>query len=305
MANNFLQNGDNTPLLNDIIHKYQGLSTNDLTSIKKVNNTYYQRLINLNELINADDDKQKPIIIQILNRIQDNDYCQKIISLMNQTPIFSEFNNRIFDNKTTTLLFSFYFLTIFSTYIEITYQVLDTLDEPPKFKDNIKIFIIHLLIVYINMMDEDKKTLNILYKNVFDNEFKLKEIEKGVMIERLQQMTNEARKADNNLKAHRLGIWGKGLSDKVFKYSENIDIIDTAVLKKTKQLEEKIRQEELISDILINEQNEEQLYEEQPYEEPINEDIEHGDDDENDLDDGNEYDEYDEGEEYNDRDRDE
>jgi hypothetical protein len=144
---------------------------------------------------------------------------------MNQTPIFSEFNNRIFDNKTTTLLFSFYFLTIFSTYIEITYQVLDTIDEPPNVKDNVKIFIIHLLIVYMNMMDEDKKTLNFLYKNVFDNEFKLKEIEKSVMIERLQQMTNEARKADNSLKAHRLGIWGKGLSDKVFKYSENIDII--------------------------------------------------------------------------------
>ena len=302
MANNFLQNGDNTPLLNDIIHKYQGLSTNDLTSIKKVNNTYYQRLINLNQLINVDDDKQKPIIIQILNRIQEDDYCQRIINLMNQTPIFSQFNNRIFDNKTTTLLFSFYFLTIFSTYIEITYQVLDTLEEPPRVKDNIKIFIIHLLIVYMNMMDEDKKTLNFLYKNVFDNEFKLKEVEKSVMIDRLQQMTNEARKADNSLKAHRLGIWGKGLSDKVFKYSENIDIIDTAVLKKTKQLEEKIRQEELISDVLINEQNEEH---EPINEEPINEDIEHGDDDENDLDDGNEYDEYDEGEEYNDRDRDE
>ena len=170
MANHFLQNGDNTSLLNDIIHKYQGLSTNDLTSIKKVNNTYYQRFIKLNELINVDDDKKKPIIILILNKIQEDNYCNMIIDLMNQTPIFSE-TNRIFDNKTTTLLFSFYFLTIFSTYIEITYQVLETIEENPSFKDNIKIFIIHLLIVYMNMMDEDKKTLNFVYKNIFDNLF--------------------------------------------------------------------------------------------------------------------------------------
>ena len=300
MANHFLQNGDNTSLLNDIIHKYQGLSTNDLTSIKKVNNTYYQRFIKLNELINVDDDKKKPIIILILNKIQEDNYCNMIIDLMNQTPIFSE-TNRIFDNKTTTLLFSFYFLTIFSTYIEITYQVLETIEENPSFKDNIKIFIIHLLIVYMNMMDEDKKTLNFVYKNIFDNEFKFKEVEKGVMIERLQQMTNEARKADNSLKAHRLGIWGKGLSDKVFKYTEKMDVIDTAVLKKTKQVEERMRQEELIRDVLINEQNDEPDYEP----EKIDDDVEHGDDDEDNLDDGNEYDEYDEGEEYNDRDRDE
>ena len=121
------------------------------------------------------------------------------------------------------------------------------------------------------------------------------------MIERLQQMTNEARKADNSLKAHRLGIWGKGLSDKVFKYTEKMDVIDTAVLKKTKQVEERMRQEELIRDVLINEQNDEPDYEP----EKIDDDVEHGDDDEDNLDDGNEYDEYDEGEEYNDRDRDE
>jgi len=36
LATNFLQNGDDSPLLNDIVHKYQGLSLNDLTSIKKI-----------------------------------------------------------------------------------------------------------------------------------------------------------------------------------------------------------------------------------------------------------------------------
>jgi hypothetical protein len=304
LATQFLLNGENSSLLNDIVHKYQGLSTNDLTSIRKVNNDYYQRLIKLNELINLEDDKQKPMIILILNRIQDDDYCKRIIELMNQTPIFSEMNDRIFDNRTTKLLFSFYFLTIFSTYIEITYQILESLEESPSFKDNIKIFMIHLLINYMNMMNDDKKTNDFLYKNIFDNEFKFKEVEKGVMIERLQQMTNEARKADNNLKAHRLGIWGKGLSDKVFKYTAKVDIIDTAVLKKTKQVEEKIRQDDLIRDIILEQDQEEQ--EQEPYvQEGNDDDVEHGDEDEYDLDDGNEYDEYDEGEEFNDRDRDE
>jgi hypothetical protein len=305
MATDFLQNGENSPLLNDIVHKYQGLSSNDLSSIKKVNNAYYQRFIKLNELINGDNDKVKSIIVLIMNRMQEDEYCNKIIELMNQTPIFSESNSKdcIFDNKTTKLLFSFYFLTIFSTYIKITYEVLESVEENPSFKDNIKIFIIHLLINYMNMMDEDKKTNDFLYKNVFDKEFKFKEIEKGVMIERLQQMTNEARKADNNLKAHRLGIWGKGLSDKVFKYTAKVDIIDTAVLKKTKQVEEKIRHDELIRDVLMEQQNDDvEQYEDDSV---VEDEVEHGDDDESDLDDGNEYDEYDDGEEYNDRDRDE
>jgi hypothetical protein len=307
MATDFIQNGENSPLLNDIVHKYQGLSSNDLSSIKKVKNSYYQRFIKLNELINGDNDKLKSIIVLIMNRIQEDEYCNKIIELMNQTPIFSESRSKdcIFDNKTTKLLFSFYFLTIFSTYIEITYEVLEDVEENPSFKDNIKIFIIHLLINYMNMMDEDKKTNDFLYKNVFDKEFKFKEIEKGVMIERLQQMTNEARKADNNLKAHRLGIWGKGLSDKVFKYTAKVDIIDTAVLKKTKQVEEKMRQDELIRDVLMEQQNDDvEQYEDEHVVEDEDE-VEHGDDDEYDLDDGNEYDEYDDGEEYNDRDRDE
>jgi hypothetical protein len=299
LANNFLKNGIDSPLFNGIVHKYQGLSDKDLTSIKNETIQYYQRFISLNELIN---DENQGTIVLILNKIQENEFCNLIMDLMNQTPIFSESNKRMFDNETTLSLFTFYYLTIFSTYIEVTFDVLETVDANPSFKQNIIIFMIHLFIHYMNMMNEDKVTLDISYREVFDKEFKFKEIEKGEMITRLQQMTNEARKADNSMKAHRLGIWGKGLSDKVFKYTKDYDVIDTTVLKKTKQAEEEMIQVELIRDILIEQEKEGEIQDD------LNRDddeLEHGDDDEDDLNDGYEYDEYDEGEEYNDRDRDE
>jgi hypothetical protein len=303
LANNFLKNGIDSPLFNGIVHKYQGLSDKDLTSIKNETIKYYQRFISLNELIN---DENQGTIILILNKIQENDFCNLIMDLMNQTPIFSESNKRIFDNETTLSLFSFYYLTIFSTYIEITFEILETVDANPSFKQNIIIILIHLLINYMNMMNEDKITLNISYNDVFDKEFKFKEIEKSEMITRLQQMTNEARKADNNMKAHRLGIWGKGLSDKVFKYTKDYDVIDTTVLNKTKQAEEEMRQVEVIRDILIEQEKEDGDVQDLSNRENIDEDeLEHGDEDEDDFNDGYEYDEYDEGEEYNDRDRDE
>jgi len=298
LATNFLQNGIESPLFKGIIHKYHGLSDKDLDSIKTDTIKYYQRFISLNELIN---DENKEYVVLILNKIQENEYCNYIIQLMDQTPILSSIKERIFNNEITLSLFSFYFLTIFSTYVEITLDFLETIDVTPVIKQNIIVIIIHLLVNYMNMMNEDKTTLNILYNDVFNNEFKFKEIEKSEMITRLQQMTNEARKADNNMKAHRLGIWGKGLSDKVFKYTKDYDLIDTTVLKKTKQIEQEMRETELLKGILI--ENEEPDVEHG--EEPDEDDVEHGDADEDDLNDGYEYDEYDEGEEYNDYDRDE
>ena len=103
------------------------------------------------------------------------------------------------------------------------------------------------------------------------------------------------------MKAHRLGIWGKGLSDKVFKYTKDYDLIDTTVLKKTKQVEQEMRDTELLKGILI--ENEEPTTDQNS--EIDDDEVEHGDADEDDLNDGYEYNEYDEGEEYNDRDRDE
>ena len=299
LATNFLQNGIESPLFKGIVNKYQGLSDRDINSIKDDTIKYYQRFISLNELIN---DENKGYIVLILNKIQENEYCNKLIHLMNETPIFSQIKDRIFDNEITLSLFSFYFLTIFSTYIKVTLDFVETIDVNPGIKQNIIVVIIHLLVTYMNMMNEDKISIDILYKDVFDKEFKFKEIEKSEMITRLQQMTNEARKADNNMKAHRLGIWGKGLSDKVFKYTKDYDLIDTTVLKKTKQVEQEMRETELLKSILID--NEEEPQQEQNRE--IDEDeVEHGDADEDDFNDGYEYDEYDEGEEYNDRDRDE
>ena len=298
LATNFLQNGIESPLFKGIVNKYQGLSERDINSIKDDTIKYYQRFFSLNELIN---DENKETIILILNKIQENDFCNQIIDLMNQTPIFSQIKERIFDNEITLSLFSFYFLTIFSTYIEITLDFIEKIDVNPGIKQNIIVVIIQLLVTYMNLMNEDKISIDILYKDVFDKEFKFKEIEKSEMIHRLQQMTNEARKADNNMKAHRLGIWGKGLSDKVFKYTKDYDLIDTTVLKKTKQVEQEMRDTELLKGILI--ENEEPTTDQNS--EIDDDEVEHGDADEDDLNDGYEYNEYDEGEEYNDRDRDE
>jgi Zn-finger domain-containing protein len=69
-------------------------------------------------------------------------------------------------------------------------------------------------------MDKHKDTIDISYEQIRDNIFKLKEIEKNKITDRLKSLTDESRDLDTMLKINKLGVWGKGLQKGLTVYDK-------------------------------------------------------------------------------------
>jgi hypothetical protein len=68
-----------------------------------------------------------------------------------------------------------------------------------------------LLIAFINILDNQKDTIDTSYEEIQDRVFKLREKEKDMVTDRLKKMTDEQRDADTILKINKLGMYGKGM----------------------------------------------------------------------------------------------
>ena len=68
-----------------------------------------------------------------------------------------------------------------------------------------------LLIAFIEIMNNQKDTVNTSYEEIQDRVFKLREREKDLVTDRLKQMTDEERDGDTILKINKLGMYSKGM----------------------------------------------------------------------------------------------
>ena len=68
-----------------------------------------------------------------------------------------------------------------------------------------------LIVVFIGMLDNEKDTVDISYKEIQDRVFKLREREKDLVTDRLKMMTDQERDADTILKINKLGMYSKGM----------------------------------------------------------------------------------------------
>ena len=68
-----------------------------------------------------------------------------------------------------------------------------------------------LLIAFINILNNQKDTIDTSYEEIQDRVFKLREKEKDLVTDRLKIMTDEERDADTILKINKLGMYGKGM----------------------------------------------------------------------------------------------
>ena len=68
-----------------------------------------------------------------------------------------------------------------------------------------------LLIAFIEIMNNQKDTINTSYEEIQDRVFKLREREKDLVTDRLKQMTDEERDGDTILKINKLGMYSKGM----------------------------------------------------------------------------------------------
>lgn len=155
----------------------------------------------------------------------------------------------VFDKRTTTLLYEYYILQIFTEYINLTKdpamasQMLKTPRSEPasvysadflveqqlQIAESEEIYLegdvnklqedtAQLLFTYITIMRQSKKSIDLSYDKVDDLVFKLKEAEKYTFTDRLRDLDDEQREVENVLKIYKLGVWSTGLSKGIREY---------------------------------------------------------------------------------------
>jgi len=75
-----------------------------------------------------------------------------------------------------------------------------------------------LIAVFLSIMNDHKEKVDLSYEKVIDTVFKTQQREKQTFTDRLQEMTEEERKADTILKINKLGVWSKGLQKGLTRY---------------------------------------------------------------------------------------
>jgi hypothetical protein len=242
----------------NIIPNYLGLSKNHQKKIKDDISNYYDKLRIFYDA---------PMLTNILQNIQKS--CDNLLKLSQNTPSFSTTHKNgkeikpIFDERTSKLLFEYYFFRVLIQYTYLcddnrmivrevrknqevqdlfTVEYLDeanasldiniTMENTTETditvlrgdKRELKGKTANLLIEFLSIMETQKDVVDISYDDVLDRIFKLKEREKDIITDRLKFMTDEERDADTILKVNKLGMWSKGLQKGLTTYvKENYD----------------------------------------------------------------------------------
>jgi hypothetical protein len=239
-----------------------------------------------NDIVDMVSDFYKPIekfygdiiLRNVLNEIMTK--SRGIYLLSQTTPILTniKINDKevynVFDKRTVTLLYEYYFLSVLTDYMYLTKDpsmVTRMLVNPDKgdsdlfsadflieqqlrFTESEQEFIegdvmklnqevAKMLVAYLQIMMRSKKTINISYADVEDNVFKLKEAEKYDFTDKLKDMSDEQRAVDTILKHHKLGpLYSLGMSKGIKEYDPEHFEYDKKIAENVAKLQSKLRQ---------------------------------------------------------------
>lgn len=264
-----------TMIINQQLHtidppKYWGLSRDHVHDVMEMVSGFYKPL----EKFYGND-----IIKNVLRAIQTK--TRPLHLLSKHTPIFSNIKigekelHGIFEKRTVTLLYEYYFLSLLNEYVVLTQDpslisrmlVVPTSKDPELFSGDflveqqmrftedeqefmegdvvkLKQEVAKLMSSYLTIMMRSKKTINVSYDDVEDRVFKLKEAEKYTFTDRLRDMTEEERAVDTILKHHKLGaLYSIGLSKGIKEYDpENFDH-DKKVAEKVAEIQNRLKRQ--------------------------------------------------------------
>ena len=254
---------------------YWGLSKKHISDLKlKVAEFYdnYNKFFNMSSLT--------PILQSILAK--SNILIKATINLTSFFPFEKEDSKQslLFDKRTSSLILNFYVLSVFKTFIYFSSHSNDlTLSEIPMLaipteeeslgemfhgeKKMIKEITGQLLTTLFQTAITIKKNIDFSGKDIEKMVFRLVQAEKNTYTERLEQLTQEERDAENILKLNKLGVWNKGLLKGLKEYDpENYDQ-ERDLMYKISQIERRVRtneagniREDLMGDLLEEEINE-------------------------------------------------
>ena len=188
----------------------------------------------------------------LLNKVQTN--MQDLYMLAFNTPFFAEINKKdgtkihsIFDNRTSTLLFRYYFLKMLTEYIALKDDTSIIVKEviPKEEESDIISSVVadeeatgtitaieivrgekkvlgqklaQLLVVFLDILRGTKKSINYNEASIIEKVSRAKDKEKDSITKYLGDLTDEEREIENIFKNQRLERWDKGLQKGLVEY---------------------------------------------------------------------------------------
>lgn len=124
------------------------------------------------------------------------------------------------DEEICYLMSEYYMLCVFMAYIKVFKSVVEMNDSDGSMgmEHSLGKTLSELFVVYIKMMVDGKKIVDINYESVSDNMFELKELEKILFTDKLKHSTQDQRNIDNFNKQYKLGIYSLGESKALREY---------------------------------------------------------------------------------------
>ena len=255
------------------IPSYHGFSSNHNKKLQKYINDYYE---NLKEFQGMNQ------IYNILTAIKKS--CINLLKLSKETPCFTTIKygekvlKPIFDERTSRLLYEYYLLKVFITYIDLTDEdnmIVNEIKEKNEVTDifsiefleeqetktdvimtnrsesntlllsgnkkDLRQKITRLIIAYTNIMNKQKDLIDYSYEDIQDRIFKLKEKEKDRMTDRLKLLTEDERDVDTALKINKLANYSIGLQKGLTSYERGFYDQEEAFREDMERAERAIR----------------------------------------------------------------
>jgi len=285
---------------NIIIPDYLGLSKPHSKKIKTSISSYYEKIkqfygvASVNNILSAIKNASKGITM-----LSDTTPC--FTSITNGDKRVKS----VFDERTSRFLFEYYLLKTITNYIDLTdddsmiiietteketvqdlfsVEYLEDKDTRTDFditsrtqidrnimrgnKKLLKQKIATLVIIFFEILDNQKDAVDISYEKIIDRVFKLKEREKDIVTDRLKSLTDEERDADTILKINKLGVWSKGLQkglttyvkdtyDEEREFRDEMDKIESNLRRKNKNIGDDM--DVLVDDFIENQEVENEI----------------------------------------------
>jgi len=232
----------------------------------------------------------------------------------------------IFDERTSRFLFEYYLLRVLINYIELSDEQEMVVTEIRKDSEVSDIFAVEyleevetrvdlamtsrnqkdvtlltgnkkelrqktaeLLIAFVDILNNQKDTVDISYEEIQDRVFRLREKEKDMVTDRLKNMTDELRDADTILKINKLGKYSVGMQKGLTMYDKEYYENEGELRDEMVKAERKIRQ----SNADANDENIDMLIDEYMEQQELDNQIDNEDNDMRDITedytDGNHY----------------
>ena len=280
---------------NTLIPSYYGFSKNHSNKLKRYISEYFEKLkpfYGIPSLLNILNQIQKNAKNLIL--LSQNTPCFSSIK------IGDKLLKGVIDERTSRFLFEYYLLRILINYIELSEQEDMIVKEVKKSEEITDIFtvdyieetetridlsmttrnenetriltgnkkelrqnITELLIAFVDILRNEKDTIDTTYEDIQDRVFKLREREKDMVTDRLKAMTDEQRDVDTILKISKQGEYSKALQKGLTMYDKDFYEEEQNLRDEMLKAERKIRQKNKDAtdeniDILVDEYLEQQ-----------------------------------------------